>query len=281
MFKGYALSGAGAAIVEKAKNRLQALLAEQGVSGLSELPRSEAAALQLKAVSDVAPHFSPAELDRLSHSAHSIWHPAFLPALERVSIATNFPSGPLAPAAGVDAAVVLAGFGLPVAPFDLEGARILEKPSNDIDTVVAQFTRQKPAFIGYNVCAAPFYLLLTDCVRTLVQKVPVHPDLIEVKKLFDSPGNALPPDPGQSFVPAMAFFDRLPGDTISTVGLMDPRPAVGSIFLYAGWEIDGQSHGAPNDGYLPVPVQMLRGVVNNPAVAYVLSRPVGAPPSMH
>ena len=114
MFEGHALSGVGAAIVQKAESRLQALLAEEGVSNLSELPPSEAAAIQQKAVSDIAPHFSPAEHDRLSHTVHSVWHPAFLPALDRVSIAMTFPSDPLAQAAGVSAAVVLAGFGLPI-----------------------------------------------------------------------------------------------------------------------------------------------------------------------
>ena len=40
-------------------------------------------------------------------------------------------------------------------------------------------------------------------------------------------------------------------------------------------------HGAPNDGFLPIPLQLLRGVVNNPAVAYAIARPVKAPPAIH
>jgi len=58
---------------------------------------------------------------------------------------------------GVYAAVVLAGFGLPVAPFDLLATRILAKPSNDIDTVLELFSSDKGALVGYNSCAAPFY----------------------------------------------------------------------------------------------------------------------------
>ena len=147
--------------------------------------------------------------------------------------------------------------------------------------MIAQFGRWKMAHVGYNVCAAPFYVLLTDCVQTLVQKVVVHPKLVEIKTLFERPGSALPPDPGQSFVSGMAIFARLPGDTISTIGLGDPRPSWGTIVLYAGWEVDGQPHGAPNNGYMPVPVQLLRGVMINPAVAHALARPVAAPPSIH
>ena len=281
MFEGHALFGAGAAIVQKAQNRLQSLLAEHGVSGLSELPRDEAAAIQLKAVSDVAPHFSAAELEQLGHSVRSMWRPAFIPALERVSIAMTFPSDWFTMARGVDAAVVLAGFGLPVAPFDLAKARILAEPSNDIDTVTAQFARWKGGYVGYNVCAAPFYVLLTDCLRTLVQKVPVHPELGQVKHLFERAGIPLPQDPGETFTPGIAIFARQPGDRISTTGLGDRRPGVGTIVLYAGWEIDGKAHGAPNDGYLPVPVQLLRGVVNDSVVAHALARPVGAPAIVH
>jgi hypothetical protein len=100
------------------------------------------------------------------------------------------------------------------------------------------------------------------------QRVPVHPELSEVKKLFARTGGSLPPDPGQSFRSGMAIFGREAGDTISTVGLLDPDPMAGSITLYAGWQVDGEPCGAPNEGYVPVPGQLLRAVVNDPTVAY-------------
>jgi len=182
---------------------------------------------------------------------------------------------------GIYAAVVLAGYGLPVAPFDLEAMRILAKPSRDIDTVRALFSADRGAYVGYSTCDAPFYLLLTDCVRSLRQLVPVHPRLSEVRQLFARTSRSLPRDPGQSFMSGMAVIGRQPRDTISTVGLLDPDPMAGSIMLYAGWQIDGQPDGAPNDGYLPVPRQLLRAVVNDPTVAYSFWRPVaGAPSSM-
>jgi hypothetical protein len=182
---------------------------------------------------------------------------------------------------GIYAAVVLAGFGLPVAPFDLARTRILGKPSNDIDTVLSLFSPDKTAFVGYSTCDAPFYLLLTDCVRTLRELVPVHPRLSEVRKLFARTGGSLPPDPGQRFISGMVIGGRQPGDTISTIGLLDPDPTAGSLMLYAGWEVDGVPRGAPNDGYVPVPAQLLRAVVFNPEVAYSLSCRVGTPRPMH
>src|ERR1700730_4572406 len=179
------------------------------------------------------------------------------------------------------AAVVLAGFGLPVAPFDLVSRRILATPSNDIDTVRKLFSSDQGAIVGYNTCSAPFYLLVTDCVQSLRQLVSVHPQLSEVKFLFKRAGASLPADPGQSFVHGVGVIGRQPGDEISTIGLFDPGPNGGSLTLHAGWQVDGEPYGAPNDGYAPVPVQLLRKVVHDPRFACALSWSVRPPPTVH
>jgi len=98
--------------------------------------------------------------------------------------------------------------------------------------------------------------------------VPTHPILSEVKELFTRTGQFLPPDPGQSFTHGSAVIARQPGDAISTVALLDPRPTGGSVALYAGWQVGGEPRGAPNEGYVPVPGQLLRAVVSDPSVAY-------------
>src|SRR5208283_2126798 len=144
---------------------------------------------------------------------------AFLPAFERVRMSTEDNSDVFAMASGVDAAVVLAGLGLPVAPYDLMKSRIIEKPSNDMDAVLALFTRDHTAFVGYNVCAAPFYVLLTDCVRTLRRRVVQDPRLSEVERLFARTGGSLLSDPGQKFMSKLVLFSRRPEDAISTVSL--------------------------------------------------------------
>ena len=79
---------------------------------------------------------------------------------------------------------------------------------------------------------------------------------------------SLPPDPGLPFISGMAIFGRQAGDTISTVGVLDRDSMAGSITLHAGWQVGGEPYGAPNDGYVPVPGQLLRAVVNDPTVAY-------------
>ena len=87
-------------------------------------------------------------------------HPAFMPAWDRVRSLPAMGGDPFSMASGVDAAILLAGFGLPVAPFDF-GYSVLEKPSNEIDSVLNAFSRWRTAFVGYSVCDVPFYVLLT------------------------------------------------------------------------------------------------------------------------
>jgi hypothetical protein len=268
---------------QDAQRRLKSLLAEHGASEPGEVPVGvQKEILRRAAVEAVAANFPAVNPDVVDHSFRSFLHPAFLPALERMKLATRGASDAFELTRGVHAAVVLAGFGLPVAPFDLARASILGKPSNDIDTVLQLFSRDKGACVGYSTCAAPFYLLLTDCLRTFRELVTEHPDLSEVRSLIARVSGPFPSDPGQQFVHGITMLVRQPGDTISTVVLYDPDPlGGGSIALYAEWEVDGQPFGAPNEGYLPVPLQLLRKVVNDQRAQVFLSRAVCAPPAVH
>jgi hypothetical protein len=283
MFNRHGLAyAAGAILIENTERRLEALLAEHGASDPGELPRSlQRQVMQRAILETAAANFPAAKLDMLKHGLRSFAHSAFLTAMARMRLSCKSLGDAFEMTSGIYAAVVLAGYGLPVAPFDLEAMRILAKPSNDIDTVLDLFSRDKGAYVGYSTCDAPFYLLLTDCVRSLRRLVPVHPRLSEVKELFARTGRPLPQDSGQIFIPGMAVIARQPGDTISTVGLFDPDPMSGSVMLYAGWQVDGEAYGAPNDGSVPVPGQLLKAIVDDPRVAYSFWRTAGVPTSFH
>jgi hypothetical protein len=272
----------GAILFEKADRRLEALLTEHGASDPGELSRAlQSQLLQRAILETAAADFPAANLEMLKHGFRSFTHSAFIAAMDRMRLACKSPGDAFAMTRGIHAAVVLAGYGLPVAPFDLEAMRIVAKPSNDIDTVLALFSADKGAYVGYSTCFAPFYLLLTDCVRSLRRLVPANPRLSEVKVLFARANKSLPPDPGQSFMHGMTVMARQPGDAISTVGLFDPNPISGSVMLNAGWQVDGDSHGAPNEGYVPVPWQLLRAVVHDPRIAYSFWLIPGAPTPIH
>lgn len=184
-------------------------------------------------------------------------------------VSCKYPADAIDMARGIHAAIVLAGFGLPVAPYDPKAKSCKAKPSRAIDAVKDLFAADKGAYVGYNTCDAPFYLLLTDCVRTLRQLVLVHPMLAELRVLFARSEGSLPPDPAHHFAHGMVIFNHGAGDAISTVLFGDPDPAGGgSITLYAGWRVAGEPYGAPNEGYVPVPNQLLKAVVSDPRYAY-------------
>jgi hypothetical protein len=282
MFNSDTLADAASAILfAKTERRLEALLAEQGTSDPSELgPAASAEILRRAIVGAAAVDFPTANLQQMDHGLRSFGHPEFVPAWERVRSSTAIAGDALQMASGVDPAVLLAGFGLRVAPFDFNQG-VVEHPSNEIDAVRAMFSRWPKAFVGYSSCDAPFYVLVTDCVRTLREQAAAHPGLFDVRRLFARNRGSLPPDPGTTFAPGMALFARQPGDMISTVLVMDTKSEVGSLMLHAGWRLGDQAYGAPHDGYLPFPVGLLRAVAYDPAVAYSLCRPVQPPTRMH
>ncbi len=283
MFQSNPLAEKASAILfERTDQRLEALLAQHGVRDSSELPRPLQLQLLEKAmIGAAAATFPTGNFEMLQHGLRSVSHPAFLSAMERMALSCGSAGDAFEMARGVHAAIVLAGWGLPVAPFDLTAMCIQGKPSRDIDTVQALFSADKGAYVGYSTCEAPFYLLLTDCISTLRQLVAAHPRLVELRQLFARQGASLPPDPGQPFRHGMAIFGRQAGDAISTIVLADPDPQGGSIALYAGWQVDGEPYGAPNGGYFPVPDQLLRAVVRDPRAAYPFWWNVSTSRSVH
>jgi hypothetical protein len=108
-----------------------------------------------RAIVEAAGCFPTANLGQLAHGFRSFAHPAFMPAWDRVRAATAIRRDPFALSSGVDAAVLLAGFGLAVAPFGPKQG-ILEEPTNDIDAILAMFSRSARALVGYSSCEAPF-----------------------------------------------------------------------------------------------------------------------------
>ncbi|MBR0818609.1 hypothetical protein [Bradyrhizobium liaoningense] len=64
-------------------------------------------------------------------------------------------------------------------------------------------------------------------------------------------------------------------DSSAAVFLNNPDPKEGSVGLYSGWSVNGQRDGAPNDGFVLVPMQILQAASEDPQVAMWLWKPVG------
>ena len=118
MLNDHALADcAGAILIEKAERRLDALLAEHGVSDPKELPPATAFEIFQRAVIETAAAtFPAANVEMLKHGCRSFGHSAFLTAMERMRVSCKSPGDAFEMTRGVHAAVVLAGYGLPVAP---------------------------------------------------------------------------------------------------------------------------------------------------------------------
>ena len=150
---------ASAILFEKAEQRLEGLLAEHGARDPGELPAPlQLQLLESAIVGTAATTFPTGNLEMLKHGFRSFTHSAFASAMERMALSCRGAGDAFEMVRGVHAAIALAGWGLPVAPFDLGAMCIRAKPSRDIDTVQALFSADKGAYVGYSTCDAPFYL---------------------------------------------------------------------------------------------------------------------------
>lgn len=265
------------ALVAKAEPKLADALARHGVSSPDQLPADVAQQIFQNAVIQTAVEsFPDARVDALKHGFEAFRHPLFAPALSKIQAQTGSQCDAFDFAAGVDAAVVLAGLGLSVAPFDRKKPRILGEPSNNIDRVADMFSRLKTAYVGYSPCETPFYMIITDCIKTMFAQLDTRPELHEAKRAFVKSGGVQPTIPIRPFQHGIVLIPREVTDTASTVSLWNPNPNQGSVSFYAGWTVDGTRQGTPNDGYLPVPRQFLVTSLQDPQMAMWIWRPVGA-----
>jgi N-formylglutamate amidohydrolase len=91
MFNCHAMADKVSALAfEKIERRLEALLAEHGASDPNELPHAIQIEILRRAMIETAvANFPTADLETLDHHARSLAHPAFIPACERVRLATK------------------------------------------------------------------------------------------------------------------------------------------------------------------------------------------------
>lgn len=264
-------------VMKRAEPKLKAALEARGVTSPSDLPKHEAHQIFTEILLGTTAETNPgASVDALRHGMAAFDHDRFFPAFKRIQKQCEERSDAFMPASGIDAAIVLAGMGLYVVPFDRKRPRILGEPSNDIDTVIEQFSAWKSAYVGYSPCDAPFYLLTTDCIRTAVEQIKVRPELAEAKELLSRDGGTWPAISQAMFQHGIVLFARRPADTFTTVFLNNSSPTQGSVSLYAGWKVGDSREGSPNDGFLPVPQQFLSAIINDPKIGMWIWNPVGA-----
>lgn len=255
---------------------LQRKLSEHGVSDPKDLPRETAVKILLEASTEAAlQHFPHANVGKLQQGIHAFTNPRFSAALMRAEAIVTRSTDAFEMCVGPDAAVVLAGFGIKVAPFDRRKRSIIGDLTNNVDEVYERFANLKTAFVGYSPSDAEFYVLVTDSLSDLKSKLKSSRQLKPVADVVSRAGGELPTGTGGAFQHFGAVFARWPDDQLETLFLEDAHPDRGSVLFQAGWRERETRRGAPNDGFLPVPLALLRGALADPKLAFWLTEPKG------
>jgi len=268
------VEAAFARVAASATPILERQLAELGLP-MEALPRAQQfELLKVSMIEATAGQNPNADFDQMRRIFDLMADTRFTSAFSRLRAAPY--EGAFGLAQGIDAAIVLTGANLPIAPLDRKTGRIIGPLIKGIDGAERIFSKVKTAMVGYAPAQASFYLLTTDCMLTAYDLIQHDPFFAPLKTTLTGP-NGFPIAPNvPKFRHGMIFAARQDGDRLETRAIEDANPNRGSIMLYAGWMEDDDHKGVPNDGILPVPAQLLRKLVEDPSVLQWLSRPAGS-----
>ncbi|UYN94372.1 MAG: hypothetical protein KIT25_20405 [Enhydrobacter sp.] len=259
-----------ASLLERATPRLHELLQEHGVQHLSELPHDVMTNVRQQAILQTVLTENPlANADALRQTLQSLDNPQFLQALRRLK-SDGPPADAFEPTAGMDAAILFSGLGLPVCPFDRFNPAPIGAPSSSIEEVARAFAKRKSAYVAYSPNLAPFYLLVTDCHRTLAEDGVRHPALAVVRDRVEEAMRSENLPPTERFRWAVIALPRMERDRVPHTIIENPRPDRGSFVLYAGWVEDGEMRGGPTSGYVPIPKQFLQVAATDPFAMVII-----------
>lgn len=268
-------------LATKADPILAAKIRASGVADFRALgPDICGAMLKDSLIEAAAAHFSGIDISSFRRAVDACFDPVWMAAWSRAKQALDDRHGAFDMAVGPDLAVVLAGIGLEVVPLDKKTMQPLGEPSSDWREVSATFGRLKTAFVGYDTTTAPFHALLTDSLNLMVAALNTEPMLSSAAALARRVGYEFEPSPAL-FQHAALLFPRDETDRFETVALDDPRPDRCTVMFLSGWRADGNACGAPNDGFMAIPLQVAHAILNNPAFFGWLGSTSLQPASMH
>ncbi len=260
-------------LAARAEPKIQAALSARGVASVSELTREEASRIIEDALAATAVEsFPTVDVAKMTLGFRNLLHPQFSSALVSVRRTLARGYGAFEHASGPEAAIILAGFGVQVAPLDKRTAQPLAALSNDVETVAANFNVRRTALVGYQADQVEFYVLATDCQRTLKERLASDRRMETIRVLMQRANVILPPDPGKRFQHLALLLARNEGDEVSSLAIEDHDPQRGSILFTAAWrDKDGGLHGIQNKGFVPALKSLIDRVANDMDVAHWLT----------
>lgn len=260
-------------IAQQAEPILKRKLEGFGVTSPQELPSALSKEIFISAFREGAkiafPDINP---DKLTSALKAFSDDNFRQSHKLMS-SIEEPKDAFEPARGRSAAIVMAGFGLPVAPFDVSTGELLAPYSTDLETIRTAFGETDEYIVCYNSAEAEFYSLQTDCTKTLASKIKYNKAARPIRALFKRAHLEIP-KADDKFVHYSLLFARKNGDQIPTLGLIEDAPDKGSIMLCAGWlNESGEIEGAPPKGRAAVPAGLVHKAARDPQFAYWLTEP--------
>jgi len=273
----------GKELLGRAEARLNEKLAARGLTALNETSLDVQEQLVREAIIETAFQVPGADLALLNSILDGVFRAELLDALRTILPGLSSPFEALDFASGADAALIMAFFGLPVAPMERGSGQITAPLSANLDQVAANFEATDADLVGYSTCEAPFYVLFTDCHDTVARMLRSEAKLDRIRTLFERDYLPLPEDRGTPFAHACWIFRRQTGDRVGGFMYMDPRDDWGSFFLFAGFMEGGQPKGGGDHGGLkPVPRQLLKALLQAPdAHSFVRGQAKPPPATAH
>lgn len=214
-----------------------------------------------------------AGLVQLKRIFDAISNPRFMDAVKRLR-ATPYGAA-FDPAQGRDAAIVLAGAGLTVAPMDRRTGQAIGPRAKGIKDADRVFSQAQTALVGYAPAEAPFYALVTDDLRTLFAALEHDAKFAGLKRTIKDAGGFPYRPETPPFRHGMILVARRPEDRIESLAVETQDRALGSIVMAAGWMDGGEVKGAPDGGLVPAPAQLARTIALQPTVLEWIAAPAG------
>lgn len=280
-FDAFALM-AGEEMLKRVGAAVERKLAARGLANMSEISPDIQEQLYREAAMETAIHMPGIDLTMLNRVLDGIFRSDLSDAVQRLLSRSGEPFDAFDFASGRDAAVLMAFFGLPVAPMERVSGAITSPLTTEIDAVVEAFETSQADLVGYSSALAPFYVLITDCQDTVAQVLKTEPKAARIAALFERDGLPLPEPLGTRFVKACWIFRRQPDDRVGGLMYIDPRDDWGSYFFFAGFMEGEEPKGAGDGGLKPVSRQLLYALLRSPdAHSFVHGAQKSAPMTAH
>lgn len=267
---GFALA-AFHVLASKANPILERLLKERGVADFKELTRAQAGEVLKASLMEAAVLNMPGlDLNALRRAVTAITDDTFTSAMGRLLAKRGEGHAAFDPAQGEDHAIVLAGWGVPVAPLDRRSGKIIGPVARNAGEAAKVFGRFKTAFVGYQPAAAPYHLMVTDCFNTMLLIINRHPGMAAFREALTRVGAPMPTGRAEPFKHAAIVAPKSPHDRVETFALEDPSPHSGSVMMTTGWLEDGEHMGVPQE-WLPFPRRVITEALHRADLAAFLA----------